>query len=93
MLFLSYALFEFSKSSKLMNIFINLDKYWVLKSAKWLYGLYIIVYVSVYVAEVKNECQVPLWHFNLLRERIKTIFKIFCMFIALTLSSAESCMI
>ena len=79
-----------------MNIFINLDKYWVVKSAnhnKLLYVLYIIVYVSVYVPEVKNECQVPLWHFNLLRERIKTIFKFFCMFIALTLSSAELCMI
>ena len=60
---------------------------------KWLHVLYIIIYVSIYVPEEKNECQVSLWHFNLLRERIKTIFKIFCMFIALILSSAESCMI
>ena len=56
-------------------------------------GYMYILYVSIYVPEVKNESQVSLWHFNLLRERIKTIFKIFCMFIALILSSAESCMI
>ena len=75
-----------------MNVFRNLDKYLVLKPAKWLLE-YNIIFVSIYVPEVKNECQVSLWHFNLLRERIKTIFKIFCMFIALILSSAESCMI